>query len=174
MRMRKWSNLVGSAACLCLLASSAAQADLIVTPTVTPLGGVFRYDYTIVNDLLEDVVLVDIIVLRMDETLTNLFAPLGFQAIYDSGLGIVTFLPAPGSVDLFAVGTSLSGFGFDSAIPSAPSTFEALTLLGNFLTGPTEAPVGRPVPEPAPTLLLLVGVSSLIATGLARRHRRSM
>jgi hypothetical protein len=151
---------------------------LIVTPTVTPIGSLLHYDYTITNDPPtpgEDVILVDINVLPMDATLTNFFAPLGFQTVYDAGLGKVSFLPDIGSPDTFAVGTTRSGFGFDSPRTPAPSTFDALTVLGNPVSGPTQAPVGAiaAIPEPGTITLLLVGLGALATIKAVQKRKRS-
>jgi hypothetical protein len=170
-------SFLGLAGVLCVLTTlSVARAGLIVTPTVTPVGVSFHYDYTITNDPPapgEDVVIVDINVLPMDATLTNFFAPLGFQTVYDAGLGKVSFLPDVGSPDLFGVGTSISGFGFDSAHAPAPSTFDALTLLGNPVSGPTQAPIGAVIPEPGTITLLLVGLGALATIKAVQKRKRS-
>lgn len=151
-----------------LLFTGLAQAAPIVTPTVTDLGGSFRYDYTIDNTAgLEDIVLVNILVAPLDPTLTNLFAPMGFQTVHDDNLGIVTFLPDLGVFDTFAAGTSLSGFRFESALPPGASTFEALTISGELLTGMTIAtsatsPTPPLIPEPGTAGLLLASLGLLL------------
>ena len=174
-RAMQYRNLLGWAiAVFTFITGSVAHADLIVTPTVTSAAGMFHYDYTIANVFpSEDVALVDVNVLPMDTTLTNLFAPPGFQNIYDIGLGIVSFLPTLGSPDLFEVGTTKSGFGFDSAYAPANSTFSALTLSGIILVGPTQAPVGVSVPEPDLIILLMAGISALAGfrAYTSMRHR---
>jgi hypothetical protein len=117
-----------------LLSAGHAHAVPVITAVVTDLGGSFRYDYTIDNRAGgEDIALVDINVPAFDATLTHLFAPAGFAAVYTDFLGKVTFLPQAGVSDLFAAGQSLRGFGFESARRLGPSTFEALTVSGELL-----------------------------------------
>jgi hypothetical protein len=171
-------NLLWLAVALCVLvATRAAHATVIVSVTVAPMGGLFHYDYSITNDPPSpgvDVILVDVNVLPMDATLTNLFAPAGFLTVYDFGLGKVSFLPDFGSPDLFEVGATHSGFGFNSPRLPGASTFDALTLLGDTVSGPTQAPLGAiaaPVPEPATVTLLLVGLGPLVAFTVRKRYR---
>jgi hypothetical protein len=161
-RIARWRQQVGLAVVVSALAAPAMAAPIVV-PTVTPAGPLFHYDYSITNEVPgEDIILVTIAVPPMDATLTNLFAPQGFMALYDPVLGLVDFLPQLGSPALFAVGTTLGGFGFDSANPPVPGTFEAVTLSGAVLTGQTDAP-GTPgvIPEPATMTLLALGLGAL-------------
>jgi hypothetical protein len=171
---------VGTLFAALVVATAAGVAPAIgapiVAPTVTVVGPLFHYDYTITNDPPgEDIELVDISVLPADATLTNLFAPTGFQAVYDSFLGLVTFLPSLGSPDLFAVGTTLSGFGFESENPPSPSTFQALTSSGGLLVGATEAPgTASVIPEPGTLGLLALGLGALVRRRAAgNRGRRA-
>lgn len=174
IRKRQYLSLLVLSGMVCILiVASAARAALIVTPTVTPMGALFRYDYTITNDPPtpgEDVALVDITVLPDDATLTNFFAPAGFQTVYDSGLGLVSFLPDFASPSLFEVGTSISGFGFDSPRRPQASTFDALTILGNTVSGLTQAPIGTVIPEPSAFHLLLAGLGVMVAFTV-RKHK---
>jgi hypothetical protein len=163
VQVRRFSVIVALlvfSSILCL--STPANATPTVLPIVTSISTGFHYSYSITNDLIDDFLLIDIHVLAFDVSLTNLFAPAGFQAVYDSGLGIVTFLPDVGSLAVFAAGTTLTGFGFDSAYSPAPTTFDALTLPGNVISGMTSGPVGPPqgVPEPNTLFMVSLGVAA--------------
>jgi hypothetical protein len=138
------------------------------------MGATFHYDYSItIGPLDVDVILVDIVVSVADLSLANLFAPAGFQTIYDAGLGIVSFLPSLGSPSLFAAGTTLSGFGFDSARGPGPSTFQTLDILAGSFVGATIASVGAPIPEPGTAVLLSLGLGVFLAIGTLSKLRRT-
>ncbi len=164
-------NLLGLAVALCVFfTASAAHATLIVEATVTPIGGLFHYDFSVTNNAAEDVVIVSITDAPVGDPFIDpsLVAPVGFLASYDSGLGFVDFLE---DTDLFGVGTTKSGFMFDSASgPTATtfSTFEALTVQGNLLTGQIRTNV---IPEPGTITLLLVGMGAIVAFTVRKRKR---
>jgi hypothetical protein len=128
---------------------------LLVEPTVTsPGGGVFHYEFAITNNTLEDVAIVSLVDAPSGDPLIggSLMTPTGFQASYDSPLGIVDFLADVA----FGIGTTESGFAFDST--AAPGsgflrTFEALTVNGTFLTGRVQG-----IPEPGTLTLLVRGL----------------
>ena len=131
---------------LSILASGMANADAVtVTSTVTPIGGLFQYDFSIANGTLDDLPVLDITV-TPGITIEDLTAPSGFQTAYDSGLGLVSFLENTASFG----STPLSGFKFDSSLAPNTSTFTATLLdLTTFdastMSGNTQGPV---VPEP--------------------------
>ena len=185
--MTRMSPYVSISAVVLLVfaASSRTDAAPIVTPTVTINAGVAHYDYSITNDLVgpfDDFVIVTINVASGNDIVTNLFAPAGFQASYDDGVAQVSFLADFLSPSVFPIGTTLSGFGFDSTYLPAASTFEILTLGGELIIGPTQAPLVAPtaIPEPATSLVLTLGLGMLGARRAARRrnmhttHRRSV
>src|SRR5262249_10049296 len=99
-------------------------------------------------------------------SIQNLTAPAGFQAVYDPGLGLLTFLedstlfgPAP-----------VSGFAFDSPVAPAPTLFSGLVLDGNGgLTTASGSTLG-PVPEPG-SLTLLCALGSGGILWIRRRKR---
>ncbi|MBI2925170.1 MAG: hypothetical protein HYY24_05640 [Verrucomicrobia bacterium] len=149
------------------LSAQSAEAILIVEGTVTPLAGSFEYEFSISNLGPNDYVIVSILNAPLADPLIDptLVAPVGFLASYDDGLGFVDFL---GDTDLFAVGTTVSGFSFESL--SGPGTvftlFEALSVLGDSFSGSiTITPAG--VPETGSSLPL--ASLSLIALGFARK-----
>jgi hypothetical protein len=163
--------------CLCLAAAlsilflpGAARAQISVDPTVTPVGSLFHYEYSVTNNELEDVVIVTLEGVVPDPAaIQNLTAPPGFLASFDSGLGLVDFL---GDAVDFTPGSTVSGFSFDS--PYSPQTipFSALSVQGTPYAGTTRGPAGTPaVPEPGSLLLLSAfGVSSTLF--LRRRARK--
>ncbi|MCI0538382.1 MAG: hypothetical protein L0Z50_24505 [Verrucomicrobiales bacterium] len=135
---------------LCLVAQTVS-AQLDIDLTATPLIGKFQYDFSIFNNGPEDVVIVNINDAPNDPLIdATLTAPAGFQADYDAGVLIVSFL---GDSDLFAVGNTYDGFSFQSlAAPGANfGTYDALTVSGNFLAGDVD--LVSAVPESGNTFL---------------------
>jgi hypothetical protein len=125
---------------LALLTTGGASAQLTVTPFVTPNAGMYHYDYTITNLTAFEVLLIDIRVAASVPAVQNLVAPVGFQAAFDPGLGLVTFLQ---DTDAFGP-VPVSGFAFDSPLGPSASEFTGYYLDGNSLatiTGPTAAPI---------------------------------
>jgi hypothetical protein len=170
--VRKAVSMLGLTAVV--LAAGAAPAQAVtITAIATPLGGVFDYDYSITFDPLEDeIILIDVFGPVGDLTLTNETAPAGFVTIYDPGTGFISFLPGIGST--FPLAGTLPGFGFESALGPAPTTFDALTIFVATLSGDTIAPLvpqqgSIPVPEPASVALWSV----LLAAAGSRRVLRA-
>lgn len=144
-----------------MLASSVpAQAALILDATITGPSPHFHYEYSVENTGPEEIVIVSIVGVPLGDPDIgpSLTAPAGFLASYDSGLGIVDFLADAG---LFAAGTTVSGFSFDSFAPPGAVTFTALGSLGETFAGATEGPVGAAIPEPVSGLLLGLGLGLL-------------
>lgn len=167
--MANWlqmSQLAAGISTLALLAvGSGARADLTLTPSVTFDGTKYTYAYTIDNTVTpsaENVLLVNINTVAGTDAIFDVTAPTGFQAIYDSGLGIVSFL---GDTQTFDIGTSFSGFSYDSLLPSGEVTFDTLSDMGNQTFGTT---VGA-VPEPGSVALL----TAMLGTGAFVARRRS-
>ena len=149
------------------LSAVATAGAIIVTPTVTPVGSLFHYDYSIANNSPDDVVLVDISVPPASGAVQNLTAPSGFLTAFDSGLGLVSFIEDTA----FFGSTPLDGFAFDSFYPPGTTMFQATILnsaTGDLYTmsGPTTAPV----PEPGSGGLL---AASMLALLLRRKLRRN-
>jgi hypothetical protein len=170
-RSTLYKSLLGLAVALCILTAPSLSQALIITAKVAPTGGgLFHYDFSITNDGLEDVVLASIVDAPTgDADIDNtLFAPAGFLASYDSGLGIVDFLS---DADLFAVGTTKKGFGFDSS--SGPTdgffdVFTALTINGDELAGQVQQQV---IPEPSTIALLALGLSVFVLPVARRKFK---
>lgn len=163
-RRMQYGRLLAAAGALCaFLAPGAARADLVtVIPTVTPNGSLYHYDYAITNNAPEDLAIVSIPVLPGPDTIQNLSTPAGFLGSFDSGLGFVDFL---GDLDVFAQGTTLSGFMFDSPFAPGPSVFQALSVSGTSFVGSTSAPV------PEPGSFALMGAAASTGLYALRRHR---
>ncbi len=142
----------------------ASRADLVLSPMITSSNGVFTYDYTIMNDTSMDLALVNLFVPAGPGEIMNVMAPSGFQGVYDSGLGIVTFLS-----DSSTITSGFSGDGFSFQTTDAPGTINtsALSLTGDSLVGTA---VG-PVPEPG-SMAFLAGAGSLFAGTILRSRRK--
>ncbi|HZO92119.1 MAG TPA: PEP-CTERM sorting domain-containing protein [Chthonomonadaceae bacterium] len=163
MQYRKLLGLAGAACAILMLCQARAQS-VDVTPTVTFANGLYHYDYSIFNDTAEELAIVSIGVLPGPNTVLNPTAPTGYQASYDSGLGIVDFLPELGAGG-FDPGSTVNGFLFDSPIPPGQSSFSALTASGVPIMGITQAPV------PEPQSLALLGAAAAVSTVALRRRR---
>jgi hypothetical protein len=166
-RIRQAAHLVAMmAVLLVLITAETVQAQVVVSPTVTPNGNLFHYDYSVTNNTGNDLLLVDVQVLTDPLTIQNLMAPSGFQIAYDSGLGLLTFLE-----DSSLFGTApVSGFTFDSSVKPSFTTFAGLVLDGNggfiHVSGNTLGPV----PEPG-SLTLLCALGSGGIVWIRRRKR---
>ncbi len=142
----------------------ASAATITVTPSVTTVGALFKYSYSISNTGSDDSFLIDI---PVSGPILSLTAPAGFKTAFDSGLDLVSFLE---DTSMFG-STPRSGFFFESPFAPSPVQFQA-TLLSNTtgnlytLSGPTSAPVPEPGYFP---LFLLVGTAWLVSI---RRQRR--
>jgi hypothetical protein len=160
---------------LALFGAERASAQVILTPTVTQVGNLFRYEYSIANNSDLELLLVDLQTLMRDDAIQNAVAPTGFQVVFDSGLGLVSFLPDADDTTLetFAPGSVVSGFQFDSPLLPDNALFQALAFddlngqIVNF-AGTTVGPTA--VPEPGAVALgIALGFGSLLA--LRRRSR---
>lgn len=152
---------------LLLLGSASAGAGPILQSSVTPLGGsLFHYEFSVTNNTADDIVVVSIDAPTGDATIgATLVAPPGFMAGYDPGLGSIDFLE---DTDLFSVGSTISGFAFDSTFGPLNGKFEnftALTLNGDTLSGNVETTVVGSVPEPGSLALLALGFGALLFGG---------
>ncbi len=104
------------------------QAALItVTPVVTPVGSLYEYDYSIINNSGDDMPVLDIAVAPGTAILDLTAAP-GFDDAYDPVLGLVSFLE---NTSVFGP-TALSGFIFESPLAPGATTFNATLLDANF------------------------------------------
>ena len=157
-----------------LVTINSVQATLMVNAIVTPVnGGLFNYGFSVTNSGAEDVSIVSITDAPFDDANieTSLVAPTDFMASYDPNLGIVDFLEAS---DLFAIGTTTTGFAFDST--AGPNSnflaFEALTVDGNVISGQIQRDI-RPdgvVPEPGTVVLLAFGLGCLALKSLRKEE----
>lgn len=158
-----------------LLTARAALGSLLVSATVTPLGGSFRYEFSITNTMLnspgEDVVIVSLTDAPPGDSLIepSLATPPGFIGLYDSGLGIVDFVE---DTTNFAAGTTMGGFFFESQSSPGPgvfSAFSALTVDGDTILGDVKI---RVVPEPGSWLAvgLMLGMLCLFLRCSQRRN----
>jgi hypothetical protein len=134
----------------------AALVDLELV--ITPLIGSFQYDVTVRNNSLVDLALVTIIDAPIADPLIDpsLTAPVGFLALYDSGLGFIDFLE---DTSTFGAGQTVTGFRFNSGFlpgPSRYTTFDTLDVNGGSFRGSIVV-IGGPVasaPDSGSTLLL--------------------
>jgi hypothetical protein len=156
-------------------ASAFPIVDLLLTPQG---GGVFRYDLTIDNPGPEDLVIVSITDAPLNDPLIapTLTAPAGFLASYDPGLG---FIDAIEATSLFAAGSLVTGFSFESAADPGVffTAFEAYSDLGDHFAGTINRTGGNPpgVPDSASTGVLLgFGLLGLFAIRRSSAPRNSV
>ena len=155
-----------------LLSASVAQADVIITPTITSSGTLFNYSYSVNNQTESDLALVNLAIPTTPGGLTNLMAPDGFQIAYTPNEGLVSFLEGsdPATQKTFAAGHTVSGFSFSSLFAPGPAAFDTLDIVGNTTNGTTRGPVAA-VPEPGTLVSFGIGGALLAAAVLRRRTR---
>jgi len=160
-----------------LLCASAAQAEVIITPTVTSSGTLFNYSYSVTNNTDIELAVINLAVPTQPDGLTNLIAPEGFQIAYTPNEGFVSFLEGNDSATLkpFASGSTISGFSFSSLFAPGSTAFDTLDIAGNTTSGTTRGPVGAgAVPEPGTLASFGVGGALLAAAVLRRRRTRTV
>ena len=170
MRFRpQFGRLLCAAVVLFTASAIATAAPIAVNATVTSLGSLFHYEYSITNNTLDDVFIIDVTTPKSLTAVTDLKAPMGFQIAFDSGLGLVSFIEDSSH---FAAIPTL-GFSFDSPFAPVASVFNATVVNGTSvvynLTGPTESPAAVPEPGTAPILAIL----ALALPVLLRRRRNA-
>jgi hypothetical protein len=161
-KCRSWNAIV----LLFATAIFAAADPVVVAPTVTPTAGGYEYAFTITNNTPDDPFIIDIPVPADPAAISDLTAPLGFRAAFDSGLGLVSFLEDSSNF----TSTPQSGFSFDSSIAPGVVPFQATVLSSTSgdlytISGPTMAPV----PEPAHASLWFLPVFAWML--MRRRHQ---
>jgi hypothetical protein len=168
--MRRGSlNLLMLAAALALwLLPGAARGQVLLTPEITWDGSLYHYHYTLTNNTLSDLSLITIQTVAGADVALNPGAPDGFQLIYDSGNGLLSFAPADpdNGGTMFEAGQAYSGFHFQSPLRPGWARFSALDVNGlKAFSGVASAPV----PEPGSLAML----GALTVTGLIWWRRRS-
>ena len=193
-RSRRRFGAAASALLLMLLLTPiAARAQVSLTSNVTFNAGLslFTYTYSVTNNLPvlppdpldpltvpNTLALVDLSVPALEGAvlLNPATFPTGFQIVFDSGLGLVSFLedlendlaPTPQS---FAPQTTVGGFTFNSPFGPGNTSFTATVLpAGNTISGSTQGP-GGVIPEPG--TLTLLGIALSPGLFAARRRFRS-
>lgn len=154
MRIR-WSSALGLLLGG-LLGPAQAAAMVDVEATVTMFSpGVFVYDVSVTNGLVDDVVLVILVDAPVADGLvgSSIAAPSGYAALYDANFGVVDLVE---DSEVFAAGTSVASFSFASRTMPATGVFErfeAYTTEGDLASGTITV-----VPEPSRALLRSAGV----------------
>jgi len=152
-----------------LLASTCGtQAAVLISGTVVPLGGSYRYEASVINTDLRDYLLVSLLDAPLGDPAIapSLTSPPGFQASYDSGLEIVDFLA---DLETFGAGTTRGTFVFESLSPPGPGVFETMEAMddtGTWFAGSVQWTM---IPEPESATLALALV--LPAIGWIRSRR---
>lgn len=165
-------NLVArlfAGALLSLLPTLASAATVTVVSSVTPNGSLYHYDYSIANGTANDAFLLDLSVPANPSAITDLVAPAGFKAAFDSGLGLVSFLE---DTSMFT-STALDGFSFDSSFGPGPGSFTASLLdsSSNIYTvaGSVMVPTAA-VPEPN-FFAVFAGIAALAIFGAPKLRK---
>jgi hypothetical protein len=150
---------------LALLAALPAQAQLIVQSSVSPSGGMFRYEYQISNQTSADFSIVTLGgLVPQAATVQALASPAGFLASFDSGLGLLSFIEG---TQPFLAGLTSGTFSFESPYAAGPGTFEAIDIMGGAALGQVAFVPAAAVPEPSTYAL----IGALLLLGLAARRR---
>lgn len=109
-----------------MIAACTAQAQIVINPTVTNKGSLFHYNYSVANSTGNDLAIITLESLPFgSSTVQNLTAPSGFQASFDTGLGLLSFLS---DSQLFQSGQTVAGFQFDSPLLPKRTTYSAIAL----------------------------------------------
>jgi hypothetical protein len=177
-RSRMTRSVVLALTLLCF--APLLHADpIVVSATVTQSGSIYTYDYTVTDNLPpadNDVFLIDVSVPAVPGSVYGLAAPDGFKIVFDSGLGLLSFLEDTNSFNSTPVG----GFMFMSLGAPGPTKFEAsvlnsaydLSTMDGATVGPGSAGTDPPpVPEPG-TMLLTASGFSLVEVLRRVRHGR--
>lgn len=159
--MIKRSLVTALLVCAAGLATAHAQS-LVVQSNVTFNGSTYHYDYTVNNQTATDISSVTLAGLPTDASaVQNLTAPATFVAFFDSGLGLLSFQEGSAA---FVAGSSVSGFGFDSAFSFSAPTYTAVDVNGMELSGTSVSAV------PEPSTYALIG--ALVALGFVVYRKR--
>jgi len=149
--------------------SHTAHALLIVTSTVSPVGGNFHHEFSIENSGSIDFSIVSLAAPIGDPLIAaSLIVPLGFLGLYDDALGFVDFIEGTAP---FAAGTTATGFSFDSAAGQGAGFFDVFTAIdveGVVVTGNV---VTAGIPEPMTLSLVVLG--GLMAGVFSRKKKPS-
>jgi hypothetical protein len=175
MRIIRVSTSAFAAALLIVaFGSSPSEAGLVttVTPTITPQGGTFLYNYQVANDPVSTVGVAEFdLAVTVDSSLTSLTAPTGFLSLYTTGDSFVQFLSTDSSFDIAPGASGI--FSFIS--PLAPGIESDLTAGFDASSGARfedpGATLGPASPEPS-TLVLLATGSAVLAVVKVRRRRK--
>lgn len=160
-----------AATLLALLPAAAVHGGVLLTGTVTPLGGSYRYEASVHNPDLEDYFLVSLTDAPVGDPLidASLTTPPGFVGSYDTGLGIVDLLS---DFESFAPGTTSGPFSFESLSDPGQAFASVQSAFFNPATQDIETVNGTVrwtvVPEPAATGTA-VAVALLAAGSILRR-----
>jgi hypothetical protein len=152
-----------------LLFGGAAHATIInlpgdgsvtVTDAVTQIGSLWQYDFTVADDSLAGLAVLDIEVTPgIGITSLTTPGPAGsFSTAYDSVLGLVSFLPN----DSAFAATPTSGFAFDSTVAPAPDAFGVTLFDGAAQTSAKGAIQGPIAPEPSSIVLSALGLCAAL------------
>lgn len=182
---RRFGAAASALLLMLLLAPMTARAQVSLASAVTFNAGLslFTYTYSVTNNLpvvvgdptANTLALVDLSVPALPGAvlLNPATFPTGFQIVFDSDLGLVSFLedlendlaPTP---QTFAPQTTVRGFTFNSRFGPGNTSFTALVLpAGNTISGSTQGP-GGVIPEPG--TLTLLGIA--LSPGLFAARRR--
>lgn len=153
----------------------SAQAQVTVSGEFieqTPSGSGFVFDFDVFNNTANTLALVDVTI-PGGVTPTNLMAPVGFQIVFDPGLGLLSFLEDsdPVTPQSFAPGSTITGFTFQTPTQIGPSSFSALDVEGNLFSGTTTLTASSTA-APEPGVLPLLGVAAAGQLAFTLRLRR--
>ena len=152
----------------------ACRAQVVITPGVSVVSGLYQYRYAITNTSpTDDLFDISFHVMPTPDAVQNIVTPIGFKSAFDPGLGLVDFVE---DSSFFNTGIPVSGFGFTSKFSPGnglvDSNFLSASTANIFtITSRTLTPTGA-VPEPGAWAFLSAAIAVSGVCFARSRHGR--